>query len=493
MIQLQEEHLTNEKYIDNVIAEAKQVLEKRKTLYNRYLKSDEQEIKVPLEYYITNIASGYFGGKAPKYSIKQEKNEKKKNIIKKLLDKIIGKNDNPEEFQILIDYIRDYNDDSSFYYDLVKNYIITGACYGLQYITDNNEIVYANASSLQCVAIYDYSTPVQKIGLIRIWQEKDKDGNENDMVEIITKDNKFYYKNSTLQPETYKEDPGERENVNWLLVPALAIENKDNLGFFEPVLTLIDAFEQIIKNNRNIFQYNDEAKLKITGYQPQNEPLIPDPNDSNKMVENPEYKKEIEMIRKMQIFFTPDKNGDIDWIIKNINDTASENHKKTLIELILMTVCVPNVTDVGFTNADNASALEKKFFPLEQVLIQADKQFKKELLAMWENIVDMINTKKSTNFDFRDINIELQRNMPTEKADMVKMALDLRGLLSDETVIGMLPYDLDVQSELAKVDEQNKENMIDNFNNMVSLSKDNSKKENQKEINQKSDDKNQEE
>jgi hypothetical protein len=67
---------------------------------------------------------------------------------------------------------------------------------------------------------------------------------------------------------------------------------------------------------------------------------------------------------------------------KELNDTASENHKKTLIEFIFMILCVPNLTDVGFTNADNSSALEKKFFSLEQLVIQAEKLFKKEYLAI---------------------------------------------------------------------------------------------------------------
>ena len=54
-----------------------------------------------------------------------------------------------------------------------------------------------------------------------------------------------------------------------------------------------------------------------------------------------------------------------------------------------------NLTDVGFTNADNSSALEKKFFSLEQLVIQAEKMFKKEYLALFENFVDRIN--KNTN------------------------------------------------------------------------------------------------
>ena len=128
---------------------------------------------------------------------------------------------------------------------------------------------------------------------------------------------------------------------------------------------------------------------------------------------------------------------------------------------------VPNVTDQGFTNADNSSALEKKFFPLDQVLQQADKLFEKELLRMWEMITSRINLKKSTEYDFRDIEVILIRNLPTNNQEIVDNWLQLRGLLSDKTVIEHLPFDLDSESELAEMDNQNEANMQKNMENIL--------------------------
>lgn len=481
MLQFNKEYLNNSANIGKVVEQAEEILRKRKLMYDRYTrKVDTGDIKVPLEYYIVNIASGFFGGKAPTYTVKQERNNKKKTIIQKMFNKVVGKNAGQEELQILIDYIRDYNDDSSFFYELVKDYLSTSACYGLIYENSDNEIVYARADSKQCVALYDYSTPVNKIGLIRIWKETDSNGFEATMVELILENEKRYYKNSKLQPKEFMESVDEKKDVKWSMLPAIAIENPDGLAIFEPVLTLIDTYETVIKNNRNIFEYNDSAKLKITGFNNPYERMIQDEKDPTKMVPNPLATQYDNEILKAKVFYTPDQSGDIDWIIKDVNDTASENHKKTLIELILMISCVPNVTDVGFTNADNASALEKKFFPLEQLLIQADKQFKKELLYLWELIVDRINVEKNKNYDFREIQIELQRNMPADKNELVDMAIKLRGLLSDETVIGMLPYDLDTESELSKIKSQSEDNFE---NNLDKIKKVKSKEEEKEEDN----------
>lgn len=487
LLQYQDEFLSEEEIDDNINllwGALIPILEHRRYLYDRYTrKLDNSDLKVPLEYYISNIASGYLGGKEPQFKVKQV-NETKKGLIEDLFNKKYDDKNKPENYQTLIDYITSYNDNSSFFYDVVKDYINTGGGYGLLYENSDNETVYAWTSALNTCAIWNYDTPAQKIGLIRYWFENVRDGIQIHL-ELITKNYRRHYINNTIQNIVFdkgaKADFREREEdtVLWDDLPCFAVENPDGLALFENVITLIQKYEQVCKNNANTFQYNDEAKLKVTGFTPENELLIPqkdkngnvvlDANNEPVMIENPARKKEDSAILNAPVFYTPDNSGDIDWITKNINDTATENHKKTMLDMALMIAGVPNVTDQGFTNADNASALEKKFFPLDQVLQQADKLFKKEFLRLWEMITHRINLKKGTEFDFRDIEIILNRNLPANNREVVENWLKLRGLISDKTVIDHLPYDLDSESEMLAIDEQNAENMQKNLENMMAL------------------------
>ena len=491
-IQYQDNFLKEEN-IDNNISvlwgRALPILMHRKYLYDRFTrKNDKSDVVVALEYYITIIASGYFGGKEPQYKVKKQ-NETQKGILKKIFGKIFGEKNNPDEFQTIIDYITKYNDNGSFFYDCVKDYISTGACYGLVYENNDNEEVYAHTSSLNTVAIWNYETPKRKIGLLRAWFENTGTGGIETHLEIITKDYKKQYvdgieKKDINQNAEYEftEVKDSRKEIFWDDVPCFAVENPDCLGFFENVITLIKKHEQVIRNNANTFQYNDDAKLKITGFTPDNESIIQATDKEGKpqidssgqpvMIANPARQKEDEAILNAKVFYTPDKDGDIDWVTKDINDTASENHKKTCLDMALMISGVPNVTDQGFTNADNSSALEKKFFPLEQVLQQADHLFKAELLRMWRMITVRINLKKNKNYDFRDIEIILTRNLPTDRESIVNSWLKLRGLLSDKTIIDHLPYDLDSEAELAEMDLQNQENIEKNLENMQKMGQD---------------------
>ena len=493
-IQYQDDFLSEENIDSNINilwGKALPILMHRKYLYDRFTrKYDKSDVVVALEYYITIIASGYFGGKEPQYKV-QKVNETQKNILKKIFNKIFGEKNNPDEFQAIIDYITKYNDNGSFFYDCVKDYISTGACYGLVYENNDNEEVYAHTSSLNTVAIWNYETPKRKIGLLRAWFENTGTGGIETHLEIITKDYKKQYvdgieKTSINKDAEYefKEVEGSNKEVLWNDVPCFAVENPDGLAFFENIITLIKKHEQVIKNNANTFEYNDNAKLKITGFTPDNEAIIQatdkngqaqvDNNGKPIMIENPLRKKEDEAILNAKVFYTPDQNGDIAWVTKDINDTASENHKKTCLDMALMISGVPNVTDQGFTNADNASALEKKFFPLEQVLQQADHLFKAELLRMWRMITERINLKKNKQYDFRDIEIILTRNLPTDTESVVNAWLKLRGLLSDKTVIDHLPYDLDSEAELAEMDMQNEANIEKNLENMQKMGQDTS-------------------
>ena len=490
-IQYQDDFLSEENINNNINilwGKALPIFFHRKYLYDRFTrKYDTSDVIVALEYYISVIASGYFGGKEPQYKVKKI-NDTQKGILKKLYEKVFGEKNNPDEFQAIIDYITKYNDNGSFFYDCVKDYINTGACYGLVYENSDNEEVYAHTSSLNTVAIWNYDTPSQKIGLLRAWYENTTSGGIETHLEIITKDYKKKYvdgieKKTISQNAEYEfKEEGSKKEVLWNDIPCFAVENPDGLAFFENVITLIKKHEQVIKNNANIFQYNDDAKLKITGFTPDNEAIIQatdkdgqpqvDNNGQPVMITNPARQKEDEAILNAKVFYTPDQSGDIGWVTKDINDTASENHKKTCLDMALMISGVPNVTDQGFTDADNASALEKKFFPLEQVLQQADHLFKKELLRMWEMITDRINLKKSKQYDFRDIEVILNRNLPTDTESVVNAWLKLRGLLSDKTVIEHLPYVLDSAAELAEMDAQNEENIEKNLENMQKMGQD---------------------
>lgn len=253
-------------------------------------------------------------------------------------------------------------------------------------------------------------------------------------------------------------------------------------SIFESVVDTILKYERLIKNTSNMFQYNDEAKLAIYGYEPENDMIIQKEieQDGKKQIidiMNPAREKEDEKVLNSKTLYFPDKSkGGAEWVLKDINDSAIQNTLKTYIDLILMIAGVPNTFDLGFTNADNASAIDRKFFSLIQMTTNMIKQFKKGYLRRWELIFNRINLKKHMQFDFRDITIELPPNLPANESEAIDMWLKLRGLASDETIVERIPLGLDYTSEKNKIDTQNQENLEKNIEQMELLGQDNNQK-----------------
>ena len=471
-------------------------LNKRKSLYQRYKRKaknsdliyandDKKNGVVPLEKYIVNVSSGYLGGKAPKYIVENVSDEEKQSIIKKLLNKITGENSYQKEMEVLIDYITNYNDDNNEHYTLVKNALLYGACYEYIYENQDNEIVYGSLDPLQTVAIWDYSTPSNIIGLVRYYTEKDINDKETEVVELIDKNGMRVFKNKVNVKLTgVKKNFKETKNIDangkdknkfyWNDVPAICVEQIEGTSLFESVVDLIKDYEQLLQNGINIFQYNDQAKLKVIGYSPEEPPMKEVVQENGSIIKVPNEKRieEDEQFLKAKVFYTPDNTGDIAWIEKSLNEQGFQDTLKTLIDLILMNTGVPNMTDLGFTKADNASAIDRKFFNLEQMTIDIVNQLIMAYKRRWELIFNRINIKKNKKYDFRDVKIELPKNTPANENEVVDSWIKLRGLVSDGTIIEHLPYGLDPLVEQGKMEEQEQSQLEkdiqrqDQFNNV---------------------------
>ena len=394
-IQYSDEFLKEENIIENINVlweKAIPILQHRKELYERYTrKNNVNDGIVALEFYISTISSGYFGGKEPQYKVKKM-NDTQKGLLKKVFQRVFGDKNNPDEFQTIIDYIKKYNHNGNFFYDCVKDYINTGACYGLVYENKHNEIVYSHISSLTSVAIWNCEIPSQKIGLLTYWTENLNNGGLEIHLQLLTRNYKKHYigsiKKSIISEncKTYfKEVQEDNKEVLWEDLPVFAVENPDGLALYENVITLINKQEEVVRN--------------------------------------------------------------------------SDKQKNTYLDLVLMICGIPNWKNDRLIYVHNSSAFVNIFFPLDLVLQQADKLFRKELLRMWQIIIARINLKKNTEFDFKDIEVILTRNVPINQQEITDNWLKLRGLISDNTVIDHLPYDLDSESELAKRDRHNETEM----------------------------------
>lgn len=455
------------------------ILEKRRKLHEIYSRkaNDSQlmfsgkndDTVISYEKFLTDISAGYLSGK-PIYSVASTIDEEKQKLLKEVLDKDIPDEKYKEEMEIIIDYIVNFNDDETEHHDLVHDILELTSCYEILYENKDNEIVYSRYSPLHTVAIWDYSIPANLLALVRVWEEKDINDKVIRKCEITDKLGTTTY-SMTEDYKEVKED--DNENHNWGDVPALAIET--DYAIFEPCEDVINAYEQLIQNIRNTFQYNDsECKLVFSNYMSEN------PLTISKFVRNEETGEEVEVkeinparetednyILKAKTLYVGE-NGNVDWITKPLDSNGAVEILKVYTNLMFQLAGIPNTTDLAFNSADlNASAIDRKFYIMNMMTANIISELKKAYARRFELIFGRINLKKNTMYDFRDIDIELPKNLPANDDEKIDSTLKLQNILSEQTIIEKLGYNY--LDEKNKKDTEAEENILANIEHMAML------------------------
>ena len=445
------------------------ILTKRKNLHDKYTRKatssklmytgKNDDTIVPFEKYITDLATGYLSGK-PIYSVTDTLDEDKVKLLQNLLDKDQKDEDYKKGMEIIIDYVTGYNDDATEHYNLVHDILELTSCYELVYENEDNEIVYSKYDPLQTVATWDYEIPANLTGLIRVWEEKDLNGNIVTMVELTDKYGTRTYEKNNKDEVTEKEV----NNHNWGDVPAIAVET--DYSIFESCEDVIEAYEQLIQNIRNTYQYNDtDCKLMITGYSPEN-PMTTTNGDGEVILNQARLQEDNAWLKTKTIYVG--EGGNVQWLIKQLDSGGAINILKTYVDLMFQLAGIPNTTDLAFNSADlNASAIDRKFYVMNMATANIVSELKKAYLRRWELIFNRINLKKSTSFDFRDIDIDLPKNLPANDDERIDSMMKLQSLLSEQTIIEKLGYNY--LDEKNKKDAEAEDNMMSNIERMQQL------------------------
>jgi SPP1 family phage portal protein len=402
------QHVTS--YIDNNISEQAR-LEK---LYNYYkgkhdilqrtmidTSKPNNKIVNPFCQYITDMITGYFIGVPVTYSADDE------DFINTIKD-IFNKND--EEAQNA---------------DLAKNASIFGRSYELIYLDSNANICFLPLDTQEIIPIYSDSLTNELLYIIRYYNSEDiVTGATTTKVEVYTKTEINYYDksdNGLILTDSVAHAFGE--------VPVIVyLNNKEELGDFETVISLVDAYDLATSETANSLEYFADAYLALVGMGGT------DGEDIAQMKEN----------RVLLL----DENGSAEWLIKDINDDYTEHYKERLDRDIHTFSKCPKMTDENF-GTSSGIALRYKLLGLENLCSKKERNFKKGLQKRLKLICNILNIK-GQNYDWRDITITFSRNIPTNISEIADTINKLAGTVSDETLLAQIPFVADVKAELQR-------------------------------------------
>lgn len=369
--------------------------------------------------YIVNMATGYFLGKPVSYNSKS----KNADYLSKLQD------------------IFDLNDEADENAEIEKTCSIMGEAFELLFQDEDGNTRFIQVPNDQILVVYDTTLDPKIRVAIRYYKILDATNNETIKIDVYDNKTITHYTQNGLN---YVPDSTEEHFFGE--VPAIHfINNSEQMGDFERVITLIDAYDKQQSNTQNDFDYFTDAYLKIKNM------AATDGEDLNKMREN----------RAIKV--TDD--GDVSWLVKDMNDTALENYKTRLNKDIHKFSDVPDLSDESFAGDLSGVAIRFKLFCLEQIAAMKERKFKKALQRRIELITNILNIR-GANLTYTDIDMTFVRNIPANMADIVSMVQGLKGTVSQETLLAQIPFITDVATEQTKIAEEQKKNPVLNIDNI---------------------------
>ena len=116
------------------------------------------------------------------------------------------------------------------------------------------------------------------------------------------------------------------------------------------------------------------------------------------------------------------------------------------------------MSDQEFSSNASGVAIKYKTMALENLAAIKERKFKKGLQRRIELIFNVLGLK-DTMYDWRAIEINFKRNLPTNETEIAQTVNSLRGLVSEETLVAQVPFVSDVAGEVERLQKEKEQNM----------------------------------
>lgn len=477
--------------IQDLFTEVDNVLQKRQTIQERYLRGitstnpgSDTEVQVFFEKFITDLAAGYLSGDIIyNAEIVDESEEPAYRLLHPSHTSPLDP-DTAAQLKYIITTLSSKNDDPRVLKALFHDAVLFGCCYERQLdlvptqtqLENNPELSSANdpnytyypLSALNTVALFptDISDQSQQnaVALITVYtlDKRNSEDNQEHTLYYCIECNPYtnFYGTSIYDKTTNQDATSEYKTIITLKEEKQATHNIPTFSVFEPdpqvsiidpIISLVSAYETIMNNLNHLYQYNDtDAKLKISGYRPENPLTIPNPDfvstqpisSSNpEKILNPARELEDNYLINSKTFFVQE-GGDVSWLLKDINATDATSYLKYYVDSIFQISGIPNTNDAAFNSGDlNASAIDRKFYTMALMLDDVRQGVATLIKHRWANFFARINLLSSTQYNIDDITIEIGTNLPSMTDETINQQLALNGILSQKTLLSNLGYD----------------------------------------------------
>ena len=364
----------------------------------------DNRIAVNFAKYIVDTMNGYFIG----------------NPIKIIVD---GGEETIEKY---IEFLDQYNDQDDNNAELSKIFSIYGKGYEMYYNDEEGNVGIIYLDPTEAFMIYDDSVLKRERYFVRLYRDEDNvlHGSVSDQEKVRW----FTIKGKIVW--------NEQEQLHYFNgVPATEYrENKECQGIFEPVMSIINAFNKAISEKANDVDYFADAYLKIIGT------LLDE--------------DELKHVRSDRVI-NFDGDGEsviVDFLQKPNGDTTQENLLDRLQNLIFLIAMVANISDKNF-GTSSGIAMAYKLQGMSNLRKTKERKFTSGMNRRYKLIFSNPGNAMKKD-DWVKLHYKFTPNVPANLLEESQIAQNLSGVVSQETQLGVLSVVDNPKTEIERIDKE---------------------------------------
>lgn len=337
-----------------------------------------------------------------------------------------------------------YNDVATEDAELLSNALIYGVGSELMYIDSEKNIRFTVVDSISSFPVYSDDLEQELLYFVRWSQVANWDyTSEEYIVSVYDKSNITTYKMIGKGGDlTYLNQ--QRHFFNQC--PAIILSMPEERSIFDCIMSLQDSYNDVLTAQADEITGLPDSYLAITG-------------NFNAQ----ELQEALPAMRTSRAIAIP-ADCNINWLTKDLSGTQSNDFTDRIRKDIYRVACCPDFSSEEFNSGVSSGvAIKYKLTGCETRAATIEARMKKSLQRRIEIICGYAALLLGEEI-YRDIKINFERNTPEDISSIASAVSILKDVVSNETLLTLLPFVDDPVAEAEKVREQ-KEQSISVYQN----------------------------
>lgn len=303
--------------------------------------------------------------------------------------------------------------------ELLKQALIFGESYELQYINKDGDFKATVLTPLNCYVVESEDAESEVVLALHSFK---KTFDNTEYVDVYFENFIYHY--------MVNDDGLIQIGVDTHFFDSVPIQvlkaNPERRSLIDDIKSLNDSYNNVISDLVNEVSDFRTAFLTITNAKVEEEDLL--------------------KMKKSGVIVVPN-NGNVSFLIKNINDAFIQNLLETLENKIYQISGHINHTEKMQSNLSGVT-MRSRLISLENKCALLQAQLEQVIKRRLRNFFEFIRLKTNETYDYRNIKIKFTPNVPQDIAVTANIINQLQNLVSQRTLLSLLPFVENVDLEL---------------------------------------------